>query len=171
MENLVGEEGQGWTYGKALLGEERLVIADTGMSKRQLIRLRNILDTGGAWRSDNETAVRAQMEELELRLHGLRMICIEAALRGHPTPTEGSMIKIIATEIQQAISELTVEVIGPAAAAYDPLNATGPRGKSPIGPSFAPGVTSEYLHGRAKTIYGGSNEIQRMIISKAELGL
>ncbi|WP_082594337.1 acyl-CoA dehydrogenase family protein [Sphingomonas sp. Root710] len=171
VENLVGAEGQGWSYGKFLLGEERLVVADTGMSKRHLLRLRDLFDSGQAWRSDNEADVRDQLDELELRLHGLRMICIEAALRGHPTPSEGSMIKIRATELQQAIAELAVEVIGPGAAAYDPERAMGPEGQSPVGPAASPGITCEYLHGRAKTIFGGSNEIQRNIISKAELGL
>ncbi|WP_244309582.1 acyl-CoA dehydrogenase family protein [Sphingobium fuliginis] len=170
-ENLVGEEGQGWSYGKFLLGEERLVVADTGMSKRQMLRIRKMLDSGMAWRSDMVEAARRRLAELELRLHGLRTICMEAALRGHPTPTEGSMIKIRASEIQQSIAELTVEVLGGASAAYHPDNAIGPRGRSPIGPSNATGLTTEYLHGRAKTIFGGSNEIQRNIISKAELGL
>lgn len=170
-ENLVGEEGQGWSYGKFLLGEERLVVADTGMSKRQLLRIRELLDTECAWRSDMVADARKRLEDLELRLHGLRTMCMEAALRGHPTPTEGSMIKIRASEIQQAIAELTIDVLGGASAAYHPGNAIGPEGRSPIGSACAAGLTTEYLHGRAKTIFGGSNEIQRNIISKAELGL
>ncbi len=170
-ENLVGEEGQGWSYGKFLLGEERLVVADTGISKRQLLRIKTMLQDGQVWRPVDTSAMRKRLHELELRLHGLRTFCIEAALRGHPTPTEGSMIKILATELQQAIAELTVELLGGAATAYDPANAIGPHGRSPVGPANAAGLTTEYLHGRAKTIYGGSNEIQRNIISKAELGL
>ncbi|WP_176598908.1 acyl-CoA dehydrogenase family protein [Sphingobium sp. 15-1] len=170
-ENLVGEEGQGWSYGKFLLGEERLVVADTGISKRQLLRIKAMLQDGQVWRPVDASAMRKRLHELELRLHGLRTFCMEAALRGHPTPTEGSMIKILATELQQAIAELTVELLGGAATAYDPANAIGPHGRSPVGPANAAGLTTEYLHGRAKTIYGGSNEIQRNIISKAELGL
>lgn len=171
VENLVGEENLGWTYGKALLGEEHLVVADTGMSKRQLLRLRALLDANPNRPAEEDVRIRARLTDLELDLHALRMICIEAALRGQPTTSEGSTIKILGTELQQAIHELTVEVIGPAAVAYDPENAMGPVGRSPIGPGFAAGIVTEYLHGRAKTIYGGSNEIQRNIISKVELGL
>ena len=41
----------------------------------------------------------------------------------------------------------------------------------PVGPFQATGIVRDHLHGRAATVYGGSNEIQRNIIAKLALGL
>jgi alkylation response protein AidB-like acyl-CoA dehydrogenase len=169
--NLVGAEGRGWEYGKFLLGSERLILADTGRSKRQLLRLKALLHSGSGWRRDHARDLHDRIDGLELRLHGLRSLCIEAALRGDPTPTEGSTIKILATELQQAITETGVDLLGGASAAYHPDDVKRSDARSPIGPANAAGMTGDYLFTRVKSIYGGSNEIQRNIISKAELGL
>ena len=65
----------------------------------------------------------------------------------------------------------TLDWLGTSAIAYEPADVHGDQATSPVGPSDTSGAVREYLHGRASTIYGGSNEIQRNIISKAELGL
>jgi alkylation response protein AidB-like acyl-CoA dehydrogenase len=109
-----------------------------------------------------------------LKLHTVRSICIEAALQeesGSAMGVEGSIIKIRGSELQQAISELTMECLGGYAAVFDPADIHGEQGCSPVGPHDSAGLVREYLYGRVKTIFGGSNEIQRNIISKAALGL
>lgn len=80
-------------------------------------------------------------------------------------------MKIRGSELQQAIAEATMEWLGPQALAYDPAQVNAERAESHAGPAETPGFIREYLHGRAATIYGGSNEIQRNIVAKAELGL
>jgi alkylation response protein AidB-like acyl-CoA dehydrogenase len=80
-------------------------------------------------------------------------------------------MKIRGSELQQAIAEATMEWLGPQALVYDPAQLHADQPASHVGPDATPGFVREYLHGRAATIYGGSNEIQRNIIAKAELGL
>ena len=80
-------------------------------------------------------------------------------------------MKIRGSELQQAIAETTLDWLGPFAAVYDAQRVQGDRVSSPAGPDATAGLVREYLHGRASTIYGGSNEIQRNVIAKMELGL
>ena len=71
---------------------------------------------------------------------------------------------------KQKIQELSVEAIGywSSPFVYDTFaNINEPS----IGPEYAMTITPSYLNGRKTTIYAGSNEIQRNIISKAVLGL
>ena len=79
------------------------------------------------------------------------------------------MLKILGSELSQKISGMTVEVLGRHGLSYQ----TGALmlGGEESGLYGAAGSVREYLHGRATTIYGGSNEIQRNIIAKAVLGL
>jgi alkylation response protein AidB-like acyl-CoA dehydrogenase len=170
--NLVGEEGGGWRYAKFLLGNERVIAAETGRSMRELAHLKELVAAGRERREHAEFELR--IAGLELRLHALRAYCLEAA-RAMASPTEpgaeASVMKIRGTELQQAIAETALEWLGGAGAVYDPAFVHGDVARSPVGAARTPGFVREYLHGRAATIYGGSNEIQRNIIAKAELGL
>ncbi len=76
-----------------------------------------------------------------------------------------------AAELQQAIAEATLDWLGMPGIVYDPADVHRALPASPVGPPETAGAVREYLHGRAATIYGGSNEIQRNIIAKAELAL
>jgi alkylation response protein AidB-like acyl-CoA dehydrogenase len=80
-------------------------------------------------------------------------------------------MKIRGSELQQAIAEATMDWLGAHGVVYDAATVHGDAPRAPVGPVLGPGLVHEYLHGRAATIYGGSNEIQRNIIAKAELGL
>lgn len=170
--NLVGEEGDGWTCAKFLLSNERVIAAETGRSIRQLGHLKELVaaEPGHPERPEFELRIA----ELELRLHALRVYCLEAARTMTPNAAPGaeaSIMKIRGSELQQAIAEVTIDWLGPRAAVYDPLQLHGDVPRSHVAPAHAPGMVREYLHGRAATIYGGSNEIQRNIIAKVELGL
>jgi alkylation response protein AidB-like acyl-CoA dehydrogenase len=172
IRNLVGEEGAGWTCAKFLLANERVIAAETGRSIRQLGHLAALVDAAPG-RADH-AEFRQRVAGLELRLHALRAFCLEAArtMRSDAPPgAEASLMKIRGSELQQAIAEATLEWLGPQAAVYDAALVHGDEPRSLVGPAHAPGLVREYLHGRAATIYGGSNEIQRNIIAKAELGL
>ena len=81
---------------------------------------------------------------------------------------ESSILKIQGTLIRQRLTELTMRVAGPFA------QTTGtdlPTDEPDEVRSFAPWATRHYLNFRKISIYGGSNEIQRNIVSKAVLGL
>jgi len=153
-ENLVGEESKGWTYAKFLLGHERANIAGVGISKRELQRLRQIGSRqrkhGRPLLEDPSFAARVAQVEIDLmalEITNLRVLSAESERRA-PGP-EASLLKIKGTEIQQALSELM-------------LQATG---------SFTGLFAATYLNMRKTSIYGGSNEIQKNIISGSILGL
>jgi len=164
---LIGEEGKGWTYAKFLLAHERFGIAVVGAEIRQLNKLKQIVSE-----LDNPDLSR-KIKELEIDLSaleilGLRMLS-DIETKGHPGP-ESSILKIRGTEIQQRLTELFVEASGEYALIYP-----GPHGHlgntKPSGPDHAAKSLSKYLNYRKASIYGGSNEIQKNIISKMILGL
>jgi alkylation response protein AidB-like acyl-CoA dehydrogenase len=167
--NLVGEENQGWTYAKFLLGHERVLSAETGKARRFLARAENTARRNGAgdnWRVNDQIA-RFEVDINALEWMSLRLL---AEVSGGATPgTEASLLKIRGSALLQEIAEFTVDVLGPDALAYDPeLLAAG---TSPEEELNAMGIVNEFLYQRAPTIWGGSNEIQRNIISKHALGL
>ena len=85
-----------------------------------------------------------------------------------PSP-ESSLLKIKGAELQQRVSDLTMEALGHYIAPYfDPGVVDN---ESPIGPDVVLPSLRGMLYGRAATIVGGSNEIQRNIIAKAVIGL
>jgi alkylation response protein AidB-like acyl-CoA dehydrogenase len=175
-ENLVGEEGQGWSYGKVLLANERVLVAEVGRSTRQLRRLEQLARSTrrdrGVLMEDPVFARR--FTELQLRLHVLRATCYQSvadAMDGVPPGAEASLMKIRGSELQQDIAEAMLDALGPAGIVFDPDTVAGNGQEPGFGPFEAPGIVRDHLHGRAATVYGGSNEIQRNIIAKAVLGL
>jgi alkylation response protein AidB-like acyl-CoA dehydrogenase len=176
VENLVGEENRGWTYAKYLLGHERTGIARVGQSKRELVFLKRLAadqKKGGASLLKNPVFA-AKIAALEIEIMALevtvqRVVASEANGRG-PGP-EASMLKIKGTEIQQALTELMVEAVGPQAAAFDPAYLEGEREHSLAGDDAAAPLAAYYFNFRKTSIYGGSNEIQKNIIAQMILGL
>jgi len=173
LENLVGEENKGWTYAKFLLGHERTGIAGVARSKRGVERLKDIAKServDGVPLIDQPDFDR-KLSELEIDLTALeytelRTLASESAGKG-PGP-ESSILKIKGTEIQQRITELTMEAVGHYALPYD--REIGDN-IGPVGPDYADSTASTYFNMRKTSIYGGSNEIQRNIIAKMVLGL
>ena len=176
VEHLVGEEGGGWTYAKVLLSNERVLVAEVGRSTRQLRRLDQLANEtlrGGKPLRDYAPFAR-RLAELRLRHFVLQSTCYQAvadAMAGSEPGAEASLMKIRGSELQQDIAEAMVDALGLAGMAYDARDLDG-MGLAPgLGPFEAPGILKDHLHGRAATIYGGSNEIQRNIIAKLALGL
>ncbi|HEX6958572.1 MAG TPA: acyl-CoA dehydrogenase family protein [Ferrovibrio sp.] len=173
-QNLIGQEGKGWTYAKFLLGNERTTIAEVATSKQRLKRLKEIARAERAFGAPllDEPAFRDKVAAIEIDLlaleyTNLRVLAAESA--GKALGPEVSMLKIRGSEIQQGITELACEALGYYAAPYErrPDGSNQP----PVGPDYAQGRMEAFLYNRATTIYGGSNEIQRNIIAKMVLGL
>lgn len=176
IENLVGEEGGGWTYAKVLLSNERVLVAEVGRSTRQLRRLEALAaSTLRARKPLAEYAPFARrLTELKLRHFVLQSTCYQAvadAMSGSEPGAEASLMKIRGSELQQDIAEAMVDALGLAGMIYNAADLVGVGSEPAEGPFEAPGILKDHLHGRAATIYGGSNEIQRNIIAKAVLGL
>ncbi|WP_448628265.1 acyl-CoA dehydrogenase family protein [Geodermatophilus sp. URMC 64] len=167
-ENLVGEENQGWTIAKFLLGNERVGIARVGHTKRLLSdakqHARSIVVGGTPLSEDPFTTARiAELENelLALELTALRVVAHSADGRPHPA---SSVLKLRGSELQQAATELLVDLAGP-------LSLASYADDGSDVPEWARAATPEYLNYRKVTIYGGSNEVQRTIIAGTILGL
>ena len=170
VENLVHEEGKGWTVAKYLLGYERLSTGRIGASKRELAKLKEFaskqLKDGRPLMEDARFRDRVSRLEVELTALEITNLRFLDQLRGGRVPgAEVSILKIKGTEIQQALTELMMQAVGPLAQPFRPLDGAGDFDE------FAAGLTPRYCNFRKTTIYAGSNEIQRNIISKAILGL
>jgi len=175
--NRVGEENKGWDYAKYLLGHERTGIARVGVSKERIRRLRELAalePAGGGARMIDDLRFREKIAAVEIELKALemtqlRVVSAERHGRSKKPDPASSILKIKGSEIQQSISELLMEVVGPYALPYQPdLEGSN---EPPIGPDYASPLAPTYFNWRKISIYGGSNEIQRNIISKAILGL
>jgi pimeloyl-CoA dehydrogenase large subunit len=178
MANRVGEENKGWDYAKFLLGNERTGIARVGISKARIRRLREIatLERVGdkPLIEDERFAMKIAAVEVQLKALEMTQLRVVAAARnraGKPDPAS-SILKIRGSEIQQTISELLIEAVGPFALPDQlPRDESERWNEPPIGPEWAGPQAPHYFNSRKISIYGGSNEIQKNIIAKAILGL
>ncbi|MBU1286598.1 MAG: acyl-CoA dehydrogenase family protein [Alphaproteobacteria bacterium] len=168
----IGEEGKGWTYSQYLLGFERTSYARIG-GKRAMLRhareLANAIPNGGNHRLIDEPAFARKLTDAEMAVDGLEMTVFRvlSGLSSGGSPGDAaSTIKILATQTHQQITELFLDTA--AAFAQPGFSANA----SDIGlPPYAAKDVSAYFAGRAQSIYGGTNEIQRTIIARKVLGL
>jgi alkylation response protein AidB-like acyl-CoA dehydrogenase len=175
-ENLVGEENQGWTYAKYLLTHERTGIAGVGFANAGLANLKRIAaaeKAGGRPLIENpHFAARLAQVEIDLMAMAttnLRVVAQAAA--GQAPGPESSMLKIKGTQIRQEINDLTRRAVGPYAQPFASDLLEEGANAEPVGPDYAAAAAPQYLNNRKLSIYGGSNEIQREIIVKTQLGL
>lgn len=167
--NRVGPENQGWTMAKALLGHERTSIggvAETGRLLNLVRRIAKDTKVGGKTLMEVD-AFRRRLAKLDIRLRTVGMAnlrTLAAAQLGHAPGPESSILKIVGTELQQEVTELAMDAMGHNALGWfdSPTEAM---------PEYQLWMASNFNYLRASTIYGGSNEIQKNIISKMILGL
>ncbi len=176
VENLVGEEGRGWTYAKFLLSNERTGIAGVSRSKRELAYLKAIAAKemlGGRPLIENprfrDKITRVEIDLMALEITVLRVLAADR--QGKPLGPEASILKIKGTEIQQALTELMMEAVGPYALPHLPAQWSDHWLGERVGPEYAAPLAAQYFNYRKVSIYGGSNEIQRNIIAQQVLGL
>jgi alkylation response protein AidB-like acyl-CoA dehydrogenase len=174
--NLVGEENKGWTYAKYLLTHERTGIANVGASTEAMRQLKYVAQhqiKGGRPLAE-DPIFAARVAELEIDLEAMtttNLRVLAAAQAGGAPGPESSMLKVKGSIIRQKVNALTRQALGPYALPYvsealdDGSNVAG------LGPDYANPVASDYFNNRKISIYGGSNEIQKGIITKAMLGL
>ena len=172
--NLIGEEGQGWNIAKFLLMHERSGIAGIAALKRELSRLKEISATiengNGVLLDDPDFRKKLESTEIELTATEFTELRTLSAMSSGGSPgAESSILKIKGTELQQTISELFIEMLGYYAHPFFEEDKIGTN--ETVGPDYAAPAMPHYLNYRKVSIYGGSNEIQRNVISKAILGL
>jgi len=176
VENLVGQENKGWTCAKYLLTYERTNIAGLGFSIAALEQLKAFAAKqrrdGRPLDQDPYFAARVARVEIELdNMKTTNLRVLAAAAHGAAPGAESSMLKIRGTEIRQEISSLFRRAMGPYARPFvEDAFHDGWDGE-PFGPREAATAAGRYFNNRKLSIFGGSNEIQKNIISKMILGL
>ena len=170
LENLVHEENKGWTVAKYLLGHERMGSARVGALRRDMAGLRALAEREfkNGLPLMQDARFRDRMSRTEIELDALELTAMrfldKMRKTGQPPGADVSMLKIRGTEVQQAITELMMQAVGPNA---QPFIAVEGGAVDPYASRLAP----RYFNFRKASIYAGSNEIQRNIIARMTLGL
>ena len=170
VENLVHEENKGWTVAKYLLGHERMGSGNVGASRREVAALRQLAATeqlGGKPLLD-DVRFRDRLTRVEVELQALELTSMrfldKMRRTGQPPGADVSMLKIRGTEVQQMITELMMQAVGPRAQPFKAVD-------NGAIDHFTSRLAPRYMNMRKTSIYAGSNEIQRNIIAKMTLGL
>ncbi|WP_276046042.1 acyl-CoA dehydrogenase family protein [Mycolicibacterium flavescens] len=168
VDQLVGEENRGWTYAKFLLGNERTGIARIGLTKLWMAQIKKraaqVTVDGAPLLHDPLFAARvAEIENGLLALELTQMRVSGSEADGKPNPAS-SILKLRGSQLQQAATELMVEVAGEDALPFATDDGVA-------APQWAQDAAPRYLNYRKTSIYGGTNEIQRSIIASTILGL
>lgn len=172
----LGEEDQGWSVAKYLLEFERAVAHSAGLKAAlaELVRHARGLSDGAGGAVLDTPAIRRRIAILAAQIAAIEAsedVVMAQVARGRNPGPAASMLKIQGTETAQQVQELAVELAGDYAAVSQ-FSARQPgSNEAPIGPAIALTAVPRYFNGRAASIYGGSNEIQRNIIAKMVLGL
>ena len=178
--NVVGAIDDGWTVAKYLLEFERGGSAYAPEMQVRLAHIREMAATGTRPLID-DPLFQMRLAQAQMRLDVLdqyELTAMAEAAHGGRPGISGSVMKILGTELSQHLTELGLEAAGRYGTAFQPLagksggpNMIAHREDSIAGPAAAAIAPLKYLNDRAGSIYAGSNEIQRNIIAKAQLGL
>jgi len=170
VENLVGPENQGWTLAKYLLTYERTGIAGVGFSTSALAELKAVI---GKTEKATDPLFAARVARVEIALENMKttnMRVLASAAGGAAPGAESSLLKIKGTEIRQEINALFMRAMGPQAQPFISEALEEGYNGPEIGPEGAAWAAKDYFNNRKLSIFGGSNEIQKNIVSKAMLG-
>ncbi len=175
-ENLIGQEGRGWTYAKLLLTHERTGIAQVARSKVRLagLKAKAAQTSNGGPALMDDPAFKQKVAELEtdlMALEATEMRTLASVATGQAPGPESSILKIKGSEIAQMIDELNVEMAGYYCLPFVKEQFMDCFDGEWIGPDTACNAAPHYFNNRKSSIFGGSNEIQKNIICKAVLGL
>ena len=176
--NVVGEVDKGWTVAKYLLEFERGGSSYGPRLLQRLGALRRVAKDLG--RLDAALNARISAAEIEAGALEAAELMMMSELAGGGTPgLKASMMKIKGTELSQHVTEIALDIAGAHVEPFQPEH-TSPGGpvvthhgsnQGLVGPDSLVTVAAKYLNDRAGSIYAGSNEIQRNILSKGQLGL
>ena len=177
MKNRIGDENRGWDYAKFLLGNERAGVARVGLCKQRILnakrRAAQIMSDGKPLSEDARFREKMALIEIELKALEITNMMVVANMKkqtGHQQDPRASVLKIKGSELQQATLELMLEAAGPLAVPRQ-LEFMMSETEEVMGPDWTATTAPNYFFSRANSIFGGSNEIQHNIVSKAILGL
>ncbi|WP_322777873.1 acyl-CoA dehydrogenase family protein [Frankia sp. Cas4] len=170
---MLGQPGEGWAVALTTLNNERYMLseglaADSAM--REAIRL---------WRarpdkmSSEAMNLRGRLLELYVRVEATRLTTLRAEEQrdsGTVGP-EGAVAKLATTQLNQQVTELCVDLLGPAGMLYGSYNELRQPELSDVVGVEADTPMRAYLRARANTIEGGTSEVLRNTLGERVLGL
>jgi alkylation response protein AidB-like acyl-CoA dehydrogenase len=160
LANLVGEIDQGWTVAKALLGGERIANGGPALSHQAFEVLEQLTAGLGLARDAGAADRRAA---LLCDLHDLTALHAEvaaAAIRGSIDQAALGMMKVLATDLFQRVSEEILNIVNEHAGVLEPIGIAG----------VNLDLRKIFMVARPSSIYAGANEVQRNIVSRMLLG-
>ena len=174
VSDRIGEENQGWSVAKYLLEFERSGGIGGSKSLSDLDFIRRLIKKISSTHKDSSFAdtYNTKVAELEIKALSIQytsLRILSSLTKGDSPGPESSMMKTLVTDLEQEISELTLEVIGYYGIPFQDTSLGS--NKPAIGDEDYRSIAGKYQNLRATTIYGGSNEIQRNIMAKAVLCL
>jgi alkylation response protein AidB-like acyl-CoA dehydrogenase len=154
-ENIVGEEGKGWSIAISTLMYERVILTFARQLQSETL-LRSLL---------SETSVeRMKPKDRERLAREVVTFCAVRALSydhlvdyqdGQAPGPEGSLDKLFWTDSFQSLVKFALELEGRSAALSEECS----------------GAVHRYLYSRGRSIAAGTSEIQKNIIAERLLGL
>jgi alkylation response protein AidB-like acyl-CoA dehydrogenase len=163
VENVVGDEGAGWSIMRTSLGHERATafLADEFKYRKTADRVLTLVVSQGV---AGDPLVRQDVARLE---SGVQTIsansarALAAVLRGEDPGGVASINRLVKSEFEQHMHALALRAVGP----YATLGSRAPDAVDGGRWTFG------YLMSRATTIGAGTAEIQRNTIAESVLGL
>jgi alkylation response protein AidB-like acyl-CoA dehydrogenase len=173
VENLVGEENNGWTYAKYLLGHERSGIAGIGHCHRELAILKSLAErtTASGESLSLDSRVRDSINRIEAQVMALEMMVLRVAADSSDPGPKASILKIRGSELQMELARLQLQVTGADSWPYDPDWMHAEADFHGPGADYSPAAAAAYFDMRKTAIYGGTNEVQKGIIAKQIIGV
>lgn len=176
VENLIGEEGQGWTYAKYLLDHERTTSAFLFQNKREFARAKLLAERETI---DGTPIMQAPQFQTRFARIEAELVALEwSVLREladedfkYDRTAAASTLKVVGSKLQQSISELQMDILGPKAMRFYPFEPHEREDAGQLWPADLGGRTAQAMIARASTIYGGTLQVQKGIISKLAFGL
>ena len=171
-QNRLGEENQGWSVAKNLLGNERLHVSRVAENRRILGRIKNVAEAEQARNIDLGLGFNQELARLTIRLEALDATAqrlLSTFDQGGTIGGEPSMLKLKGSELVQAMDRQLLETIGYYGLPLDSILRA--EGAEPVGPDYTDIVASGLFHHRGYTIAGGSSEVQHNIIAQTVLRL
>ena len=169
--NRIGEENKGWAYAKYLLEFERGGGFSAQRISHELGNLKRMIGEAKAANSEFDASgdIARKVARIEIDLKALEItelrILSSVSGGGNPGP-ESSIMKVTTVQLEQAVNELCVDVLGYTGFIMNPVE-----DGNPVRADYTSSVVPRYLNNRAASIFGGSQEVQRNIIAKLVLGL
>lgn len=173
VENLVGEENNGWTYAKYLLGHERSGIAGIGHCHRELAILKSLAErtTASGESMSLNSRVRDSINRIEAQVMALEMMVLRVAADSSDPGPKASILKIRGSELQMELAQLQMQITGADSWPYDPDWMHAEADFHGPGADYSPAAAAGYFDMRKTAIYGGTNEVQKGIIAKQLIGV